>query len=203
MSWGQTIARLVSRSMSKRVHIIHGWAEGGWHSRKLRASLTTHGFTVTNTALQADIIIAHSAGCNLIQAGHHASIVLCINPTYWPGRSVLGRGVRKIMQDIAFVSRRRSFKWWLLKTFWNMTYLVTSPMRMLRIKLALFRNQLPASTAISLLIIRNGNDPWCTPEITRKYEPAANVSFISLPGTHDDVWERPERYVSLLRAFMT
>ena len=71
-----------------KAYIIVGFTEGEWHKRRMQNDLQLRGIVVTNDYRQADYIIAHSGGCYEIPPLSATQILMYINPTYWPNRTL-------------------------------------------------------------------------------------------------------------------
>lgn len=175
--------------------IIHGWAEGPWHSKLFRLCLGTYHYSPAPSAAEADIIIAHSGGCYLLPKTNEHQVVVLIDPPFWPHKALLTRFAQKIYRDFQARSREKHFAYWLEKITLNWFYLVKNTGRSITIVRCAKRNRLPISNIKNLVIVRNSDDAFLTPQLNDLPE---NVQYFTLPGEHDDLWVNPEPYVAIL-----
>jgi len=177
------------------VAIIYGLAEGGYHSRRLRRQLTANGFTTVKNPEEADIIIAHSAGCYLVPDGK-AKVVLHSGYTYWPGRR-LSDSLRALLA--AEYRMYGPLRWFWRRTV-NEVYLLK-----LRHIVEMYHGWhdpgafLDQAHTARQIFIRNRDDSYCDAEALMERSGAAHT-YISLPGTHNHIWDEPEQYINLLKS---
>ena len=95
------------------VAVIPGFGEGAWHQKRLLNAFEKLGYIAEADAAQADIIIAHSAGCFYLPKVRPQQQVVLIGPPYWPGRSVLSSFIRKGHHDIIANFHRGTLWFWL------------------------------------------------------------------------------------------
>jgi predicted RNA binding protein YcfA (HicA-like mRNA interferase family) len=50
----------------------------------------------------------------------------------------------------------------------------------------------------SYVLIANRYDPWPRSKQLDRFLETRGWSFISLPGSHDDIWQHPERYAPII-----
>ncbi|HEY5442509.1 MAG TPA: hypothetical protein VIJ68_03155 [Candidatus Saccharimonadales bacterium] len=55
--------------------------------------------------------------------------------------------------------------------------------------------EVPGARAV---FIANRNDPWPRPKNLQTYMDSRDWAFISLPGTHDDIWEHSDDYAAII-----
>lgn len=185
----------------KTVALIEGFSGGPMHTRNFRRALAEAGFKVIKDKRQADIIIAHSAGIYAIAPESHASLMLLIGPTYWPGRRLINRLFQhtrtsrqyhvanfgwsyytwKKLLELYYFFRRHNYMW--LGVFHNN--------RLARLK------RLAENPGRKIIIIRNQDDPFSGPMLQKDLK-IPNVRFIELPGVHDDYVTNPKPYIDLL-----
>ncbi|MDB5185834.1 MAG: hypothetical protein JWL85_357 [Candidatus Saccharibacteria bacterium] len=182
---------------SNKVYLLHGWGEGPYQSRLFREQLIARGYTPTDAIEQADIIITHSGGCCFVPRNTEAKIIY-INPVYWPGKSIVSRMIQKLWRDLRYYAKRRLMGAWCIKTFWNTIYVLGNPVRSYAIMTQSMRFSINDMRTIPAqkIIIRNMNDPWCTPHIIREFKD--NTVYIELPGEHDDLWLNPIPYIKYI-----
>lgn len=183
-------------SQNQTVAIIYGFAEGSYHGRALRKTLQQAGFTPTKDLRQADIIIAHSAGCYLVPDNTQAKAVLHIGYTYWPGRSL----PNSLQALLALEYRRFGLVRWFCRCIVNDFYMLKfwQTIRMYRG----WHNPgeyLDRQHAVRQIFIRNRDDTYCNAEALLE-RAGRKHTYISLPGTHNHIWDHPEPYVDLLQS---
>ena len=176
----------------KTFHIFYAWAEGPWHGRALAAALEQAGFAEAPLQ-EATIVIAHSVGCYLLSPADVNKIVVLIGPPYWPGKSIVRRGLQKIWQD--FRLHQTALPHWLQKTMWNIVYVVSKPSMTVKAWRAVHHPDPLSTLPPHAMTIRNEADSFCTPELARLIK----HRVVSLPGQHDDCWEHPAAYVELVK----
>src|SRR5690348_14896227 len=110
--------------MSKpSVALLYGFGEGTWHGRRFRSVLETQGFTVADQAEEADIVIAHSAGCFYLPQTSKKQLTVLIGPPYWPGRSMVANFLRKAVSDFRYYRTHHLITAWWIKSFHNGIYI--------------------------------------------------------------------------------
>ncbi len=180
---------------SATVAVVYGFAEGGFHSRKLRTALLTAGFTLTSEIAEADIIIAHSAGCYLVPVGHQARVVLNIGYTYWPGRSLLHSLSGKLAEEY----RRTGMLTWLKECAIHDIYALNIPYVLRLIKGWRAPEAYLQAMQFRAIFVRNQADPYCEPSAIMQAA-GEKHTYLSLPGYHDHLWDEPKEYINLLKS---
>lgn len=177
------------------VAIIYGFSEGGYHSRRLRKALRSAGYRIIRDAKQADIIIAHSAGCYLVPSGHQARVVLNVGYTYWPGRRLLDSLRAKLAEEY----RRTGLFVWLKECTIHDLY----ALNFLHVRRLIKGWRAPEAYLKVLegthIFIRNRDDPYSKPEAVLNAA-GTEHTYISMHGYHDHLWDEPESYVNLLKS---
>lgn len=182
----------------KSVAIIYGFAEGKWQGRLMRLALAEVGYRLENNPTLADVIIAHSGGCLILPNSKKQQEIILIDPPYWPGRPMLKSLFSQLLSDPTWRKQNGQLGYWLQKLLWNTYYIFRHPIRNLKMyvpshKVRLFEI-LPQQ---EITIVRNQGDPWCSPE-TKSRAAKNNIPFYELPGTHDDCWLNPEKYIKVV-----
>lgn len=186
-----------TNSKSKPVHfaICYGFMEGPGHSRSLRKQLQTAGFVKTNLHV-ADIIIAHSAGCVLLPADATPKLVI-----YTGMPLVLARPQHTWVH--ASWPHLKNGQWkHELRNRSNNTYY---GLRNLKRNVSIMRDPKIAQPVIfpkaQAVFIANRHDPWPKgPELDKLVE-SHPWAFISLPGKHENLWEKPGHYVNIINHY--
>lgn len=189
--------------MNKTVFISPGVGEGPWHVQLLADCLLKHGFALTDQLTHADIVIAHSGGCYVVPKSERLAVtlakpkfVLWIDPPYWPGKPVLSSTVQVMWLEIITSIRNKTLKFCIVKTIWNIWYIIKEPLYGLRVIRARQRMSLLALfSSPNNVVVRNEDDAWCAPDIDKYIN---NSKLLRLPGQHDDCWYHPDVYVQIL-----
>jgi len=180
------------------VAILDGFAEGKWHSKKLRSALITAGYALESDVSKADIIIAHSGGCFYVPEATQGQKVILVGPPYWPGKSPLKSMLEKVYFDMKYRTSERNYVYFIQKTFWNIVYLLADIPRAVSISKAVRLKKLVKQfNKSSCTVVRNQDDAWCTPHIQTELN-NESATFHELPGEHDDCWIHPDKYIEIL-----
>lgn len=180
------------------VAILEGWAGGPRLSRQFRDALTAAGFTITGPE-HADFIIAHSTACYFVPLKTPAKLLIFIDPPYWPGQSIISRMLAKKKADSLIVQKAGGWQAWLIKTFWETVYVIAKPSYTTTAlkhngSLAFLDNHRHKPT----YVVRNDADYFCSPDIQVAMNGYPNVTYVRLPGEHDDYYVNPQPYIALL-----
>lgn len=186
------------RNRRHTVAIVYGFAEGAWHSRKLKSVLRAAGFKPLRDVRTADIIIAHSAGCYLVPADAQARLILHSGYPYWPGRTLRS----SLRENLQLERHQHGTAKWLVRCAINGIYMfkLVQTMRMLRGWHDPFLDKLTTTTRH--VFVRNRHDNYCQPTQllvrTRR-----NHTYLSLPeGNHNDLWDHPQYYIGLIQSLL-
>lgn len=174
------------------VGIIYGWSEGKWQGKLLRRELNTQGFSVTSDIASADILIAHSGGCYLLPENGKANLVLLVGIPWHPTEHPLRGLMRKVQYEVKDL-------WWYKKTFFNIWYLLTRPLRWVRMYHAWKSKRLPSTSESIVLAVRNKNDHFMHPVDSAALATSRGWKMENLTGHHDDLWINPKPYVELIK----
>jgi hypothetical protein len=185
-----------------RVAIQHGFASGKRQSIQLQKELRAKGYAVVSQALDADIIIAHSAGCFWLPAAPTHQRILLIDPPYWPGKSVRQRSSDRLRRNFQFRKYNYGFNLWLKRNLWGIFY----SLRDLKYTWDIIKHAQQYDLAAIIhshqaILVRNDDDDWLTSDLTGISKANPNLTIVRLPGDHDDCYYHPEAYVKLLASF--
>lgn len=179
--------------------IVHGLAEGPFLSLNLRHRLEAAGFAPAK-ATEADIVITHSGGCFAIPANTQAKLFLHINPSYWPGKSLIRSVREKVTYDFRLRRQHHQLHRWAMSLAANILYSLNlkHAARMARpyFQAAKSLSRLPDSTHV---FIRTHIDSYCDPHALLRTTDTRH-SYLTLAGHHDDCWRDPEPYVKIVQA---
>ncbi|HVX56125.1 MAG TPA: hypothetical protein VHA37_00175 [Candidatus Saccharimonadales bacterium] len=172
--------------------VVDGLAGRPSHSHVLRKLLDGEHLQATEDTEQADIIITHSAGCWLVPKTAAARLVIWIGV---PLAENQGRAYRQAnLQIYRHAGTRR-----LVPLFAGNLYYA---LRYFRRSLAIIRMAKHAEPIIlpkaAYVFIANRYDPWPRSRRLDTFLKTKDWAFISLSGSHDDVWHHPERYAAII-----
>lgn len=184
----------------KTVAILHGWAGGWWHVREFKEELHKNGLRVIKNAHPADIIFAHSTGCYRLPEKSGAKLVVLQGPPYWPGKSILRRLLLKKGHDTSLHLKERGIMFAINKLIWELVYIIIKPSyTFIALKHHRYLHFLDLVENKKVILIRNEEDYFCSPEIAKAVEKYPNVRYVELPGDHDDFMTNPGPYIDLIR----
>ncbi len=178
--------------------ICYGFCEGTKSGRSLVEALERAGFQIATDANQADIFVGHSGGCLLAPSACKAKLAVCIGIPYWPDKSLVRTLISKNVEQFkGSRSIEQQEQWW-GKFFWHGVYFwrIDRNIAMLR-KRKSGPQTLPDA---KMLYIRNREDGFMTERIYMLPN-LRKASFVSLPGTHDDLWMHPDAYAAIIKAY--
>lgn len=183
----------------KTVAVIEGWAGGPKLTRLLRRALTKSGFTIIKDAGRADIIFAHSTGCYMLPGNIQAQLILLIDPPYWPDQSIVGRWVRMNKAELKFLRKQQGTRQFLKDKLWEIYYIFAKP----RFSWSIAKNRshldfLDRLSDKPIILIRNKDDEFCSPEVKAALKSYMNVKYVEIPGYHANYYLEPQPYVDLL-----
>jgi hypothetical protein len=176
--------------------ISFGIFSGKLHGKEMRSLLSQRGYEERTDVTDADVIIAHSAGCWLIDEAANPKLVFYIgaainNPSFHNWAMANKNNTRAFMRD-------RSLKGGAKILGEHIIYGTLQPKRnrdiLKKSKTAVLR----AYPDAQVVFIANQDDPWPNGAILEKFLDDQPWSFISLPGSHDNVWLKPETYVAII-----
>ena len=184
---------------NKTVAILHGWAGGNWHVRRFVKALKENGFEERKRVTNTDVIIAHSPGCYRLKENSNAKLILLIGPPYWPSQSILRRLLKKKSHDTRHRIKNEGVIFTINKFIWEIIYVIIKPSyTFVALKHHRYLHFLDLLENKKIILIRNEEDYFCSPEIEKAIKDYRNVRYISLPGGHDDFMTNPDPYVDLL-----
>ncbi len=182
------------------IAVLYGTGEGKRIGKKLCRLLEEHGFVCTDNAAQADAIIAHSGGALLIPPSTAARAILIVGPITGFRGSFLGTALRKVHQDMRGAVRAKTLPAFLGKSLYNAGYIIGKPghhFRMLR-GLSYGRKSLPRLDVPRVAVIAFRDDPWSGFLAENAPHDRHSYAFIHYDKSHDDLWQSPEGYVTVL-----
>lgn len=186
----------------KTAVLIEGFSGGPLHTRNFRHTLGEAGFRVVKDKNSADVVIAHSAGIYAVPHDTMAKVLLLIGPTYWPNQPLFKRFVRHARSSGKNQKQQFGWKffiWTRLKQFFYFfarnKYLWLGIKNNNRLD---FLDRLTADPGRKIIIVRNQDDDYCSPEIENVCKTYETVRFVTFPGQHEDFVTNPKPYIDLL-----
>jgi hypothetical protein len=144
---------------------------------------------------QADIIIAHSAGCYMLPETTRAHLILLIGLPLWSNKSLLLRTREKIKGE-------PKNSWWYRKMSHNIYSLFSHPLLWLRMKRAYDRRTFPSYEQDPvILLLHNSNDTYMNAVESQQLALQKGWIFQDIEGLHDDLWVNPKKYLDLINEY--
>jgi hypothetical protein len=190
------------RATSKSVALLYGFSEGPWHGKKFSGQLRKAGYTITQHPREADIVIAHSGGAYFVPDLdlRREQRLVCINPTYWPGRPLWKRTLVMTGRFIGSIRPGNRPFYQLYKSLHNVSNLLlhfrTNCRIVARAKSFDLRTVI---THPDTLLIRTYDDPWIQPNLEELVVLNPTLRIVEVVGEHDACWLNPTPYINLLQ----
>ncbi len=183
----------------RTVAILHGWAGGNWHVKRFVKALAEEDFRVIKNSKEADVIVAHSTGCYRLRENSSANVVLLLGPPYWPSQSILRRLLKKKGHDTKQRINDQGILFTINKFIWEAIYVIIKPSySFIALKNHRYLHFLDLLDGKNVILVRNEEDYFCSPEIKEVIKKYPNVHYEELPGGHDDFMTNPTPYIDLL-----
>jgi hypothetical protein len=186
----------------KTVCILYGFGEGPRVGKRLIAALQTAGYTITDDAATADILIAHSGGIWLLPENTANKVVIMMNPSCTPLHKLPAVFIQKMFIEFVQSVKKRHIKSWLQKSVANTWYVLTRPAYNLRMVARGTKDptHLPAIAAQQVIIVNARHDPWASHLPRSETARLPHYVFISHPGSHDGLWLHPKYCVDIVQS---
>jgi len=187
--------------MNNKIKIQYGIFAGEGNGIRLRKALRAAGYEVVKTADQADIIIAHSAGCFWLPEAHSHQKLMLIDPPYWPSKTIRERARSRSRNNLRYRRFGYSFRYWMARNLWGAYYAIRDYRRTMRIVRHAPAYDLSAIVHNrTVLLVRNEHDDWLTPDLDELEASNPKLKVAHIPGDHDHITHHPEVYVRLLQS---
>ncbi len=183
----------------KKVAILPGFTEGNWHTVLLRDALTQEGFKIAPLN-QADIIITHSAGAYLPAARKKVELLVIVGLPIFSRKKTMLKINQKIYHDFRAHRKQQQLRRWARKNRHNIGYFFSKPRLWVKMLRHLNPNNLSKLHAKKVVLINGKRDIFNKPDQTRELAKKNNWGYYSVDGSHDDIWENPEKYVDIIKA---
>ena len=177
-----------------KVYIAYGWPEGQWHGKNLRKALIEHGFQIASSIEDADIILAHSAGCYMIPDKVRAKLIVLVGLPNWPSRLTIVSTYEKLSLEAKNAG-------WFQKTFWHVVYALSQPIRLMKTYKAFRKKILPSGKPGKIVLVHNKLDTYMNDLVSNELAERREWNCINLDGQHDDLWQNPTPYLEIIRQY--
>ena len=174
-----------------KIYVAFGWPEGEWHGKQFKEKLEKAGYQITNTPNQADIIVAHSAGCYMLPDSLTAKLILLIGTPNWPGKPLIKCTLEKVTLE-------KKNTYWYKKTLFHVIYGICQPRRLLNVYLSYRKKHIPLIKKAKVVAVHNRQDTYMEDATNRKLARERGWSYIDLEGQHDDLWQNHQPYLDLI-----
>lgn len=175
--------------------IVYGLFGRPAQARKLRELLEARGLRPAADIGEADILITHSAGCWLVPKTAQARLVI------WNGAPLAEKKGKTYRQANIQIYKRtpntKLIKFLASNTLYGFRYF--------RRNLAIIRMAKYAEPVIlpeaAYVFIANRYDPWPRSRKVDTFLKNKDWAFMSLPGSHDDIWQHPDHYAPIINHY--
>jgi len=178
-----------------KVYIAYGWLEGTWQGKKLRSHLVDAGHTVTSSMQEADVIIAHSAGCYMLTTTANTKLTLLIGLPNWP------RTLIKCTFEKVRIEHKDCY--WFKKTFWNLIYAIFQPVRLVSVYRSFNKKTLPNFKNCEVILIHNKLDTYMDEGVSTDLAKQHNWQYKNVSGEHDDLWQNTDFYINFIKQYIS
>ncbi|HUB93249.1 MAG TPA: hypothetical protein VMB52_01990 [Verrucomicrobiae bacterium] len=188
------------------IAILPGIVSGKQTTRQIQTLLRQAGYRVVKDPAEADIVLAHSAGCLwLPMVASQDQILVLVNPPYWPGRTVRERIRDRSRSNAQFYTYDIPLLAWITRQCRGVYYAVRNPLRTRYIlqNIASYDLRETVRGKRRIIVVRNRHDDWLTPDLAELPQLNPNLMLVHIPGEHDDFNYHPQRYVRLLAAIIS
>jgi hypothetical protein len=175
--------------------ISYGFVGGPAMSREFRTLLQSAGLQPAPLN-QADIIIAHSAGCWLIPPDIRPHLVIYIS---LPLATTRWRQTWFHATSASFMRGRKLHN--LNIRLKNIYYAILQPRRNFNVFRHIKTLQPVIFPGAQTVVIANRYDPWPQAPILADFIANKPWAFLSLAGTHDNLWEEPDIYAAIIEHY--
>jgi hypothetical protein len=176
------------------VSIVYGFAEGAYHSKKLKDSLRSSGYNLTDSVSESDVIIAHSGGCYMIPTKIKAKLVLLVGIPYMIDK-------HPITELLIGVSKGPKDKNVSIKYLFNTYYFLRHPRVWLKMNKSILQLNWPETKHSLIIAVRNYTDNFSESGTIKQLAKDKNWLFRELSGGHDDLWNNPKNYLKIIKSY--
>lgn len=190
------MAAINSKSKSVLTYAIcYGFAGGRLHSGHFHRLMREASFRPASKA-EADILIAHSAGCWQVPTENRAKLLL------YAGMPLANARPLETWRKVLIAGARRNpLKRTILLMSRNLAHSLLQPKRNLHIMRHAAHLRPIVLPDVPTIFIANKYDLWPQAPSLRDYIDTQDWTFISLPGGHNEIWDKPENFVTILKHY--
>lgn len=195
------MANTASKPKPQTYYIAYGFLGGALTGIRMRRLLRKSGYKRSRFLADADIVLAHSAGCWELNNIKIARLVFLVGlPLAEPSLKLSSYNAQQ-MTKIALANRH--YLHILGVRLNNLVYGLFQPRRNLSIirNISQLQAVFQAPKATQIVCIANRHDPWPRADNMQSLIDEEPWAFISLGGSHDDIWEHPDRYVEIINHY--
>lgn len=176
--------------------VSYGLFSGKAHGKRLHAAMQKAGYEEVLSQMDADIIIAHSAGCWQVTPSSNTKLIIYVGMPFALERPLktwytATSAMFKIMPGSADKA------WLRYVARHNLGFVFRQPLRNLRIIRSAKKPHTLPSGIPSILVI-NQDDVWTHSATLETHVEKHDWDFVGLPGSHNDIWQHPERIVAII-----
>lgn len=178
-----------------KVALIYGYAEGPRIAKNFISEI--HRLGHKHVAIQdADVIIAHSGGTYMVPDTNQARLVILVDVPYYDShKSFMNKLYRRVVEE--------GWSWKSVSKFgWNNWYVISSPQRCFQMYRAVIDGVFHGLKGKKVVFVRNAQDLFGEIAQDKRETKKINALTVELPGTHDDIWQRPEAYIKLSEKYL-
>lgn len=180
------------------VAVQPGWSGGTRYTKQFEDTLRAGGFNVTDSQ-HADVLFAHSVACYSLPVKSPVNLYILIDPPYWPGESIYSRLLKIPGFNKGLGRPPQDLKSRAAEGYWHARYALQRP----QYAAAALKNFgkldfLAGLKEKQVIVVRNQQDYFCSPDIQVALASYPNVRYAVLPGGHDDYYTNPKPYIDLL-----
>jgi len=192
-------ASMTNRSL--RYFIVYGFCGGQAHSVKFRKLIQNEGLQPATNAIDADILIAHSAGCLQVPSDTKAKLIILVGVPL--DTRTVGTFLRAHLQNILFFYHSHRTIQGLRFGLNNFFYAIVHPQQNYDAAQLVHKHvfSLPTGQTASVVWIANQHDPWPNTQELVTFLSDMPYSFISLAGAHDSIWVNPELFIAIIKHY--
>lgn len=180
--------------------LSYGFVEGSAHGRKISRLLQQAGLVPAKNLISADVIIAHSAGCWLLPDDAKPKLILYVGmplPLTSAQKIWLKANWLNVKSFLAKGNIIKMIRIAALNTYYGL--------RHARRSLDIIHGVNTAKPTIfagaTTIFIANQHDPWPRSARLSDYINSESWAFLSLPGSHNNIWQHPAYYVDIIKNY--
>lgn len=126
-------------------------------------------------------------------------MILLLGPPYWPNQSILRRLLKNKGHDTRQRINDQGVLFTINKFLFEIIYVIIKPSyTFIALKNHRYLHFLDLVENKKVILVRNEEDYFCSPEIKNVLKKYPDVRYVELPAGHDDFMTRPKPYIDLL-----